>query len=350
MRLGMGDGVEAGLQFIKFPPERIEKYKKAGYRFVGRERHAAVEICRWTKSRLRGGRNCYKSIYGIDSKRCIQMTPSLDLCNFACPWCWRPFGPDRHKAHGVKWDEPSVIVEEMIKAQRILLSGFGGNTKVSREDFRQAMSPAHVAISLDGEPTLYPKIAELIREINSRGMTSFLVTNGTLPHRLRDLLEKNAIPTNLYISVYATNRSDYQSFTNSVTPEAFDRVLESLRLLREFNKRGCRTVFRMTLVKGLNMKDSEGYASLIRDSEPHFFEAKGYAWLGESRERLPHSASPRFAELERFASEIAGMTGYIVKMRDKVSNIIVAVRDEETWRWNVRIAQRVAHLPGVPWK
>lgn len=340
----MGDGAEAGAYFIKFRPERVEKYKKAGYRFVGRERHAAVEICRWTKSSLRGGRNCYKSIYGIDSKRCIQMTPTLDLCNFACSWCWRPFGPDRHKAHSARWDEPRVIVDEMIKAQRSLLSGFGGNSRVSREDYRKAMRPAHVAISLDGEPTLYPHIAELIKEINSRGMTSFLVTNGTMPNRLRELLEKDAIPTNLYISVYATNSADYQSFTEAVIPDAFERVLESLSLLRRFNEVGCRTVFRMTLVKGINMKDPEGYARLIKNSQAHFFEAKGYAWLGESRERLPHSASPRFEELEQFAEEIASEAGYNIKMRDRVSNIVVAVRDEETWRWNLQVVKRIAHM------
>ena len=43
------------------------------------------------------------------------------------------------------------------------------------------------AISLTGEPTLYPKLPELIKEIHSRGKTSFLVTNGQHPEVLQKL-------------------------------------------------------------------------------------------------------------------------------------------------------------------
>ncbi|MCS7142266.1 MAG: radical SAM protein [Aigarchaeota archaeon] len=328
--------------------DRLSRYIKAGYRIIGPNRHTGVEVCRWTKSRLRGSRNCYKSIYGIDSRRCIQMTPTLDLCNFECPWCWRPFGENRHKFQGREWDEPRVLVDEMIEAQRELLSGFGGNAKTSREAYLLAMRPAHVAISLDGEPTYYPHLPELIKEIKRRGMTVFLVTNGTVPHRLRELLEKDAIPTNLFISVYATNEVDYVKFTKSVVPDAFRRVLESLSMMGEFSERGCRTVFRMTVAKNLNMKDPSGYGELIRSSMPHFVEVKGYAWLGESRLRLPQTASPYYHELEAFAESVAGEANYVIKMRDRVSNIVVAARDEEVWRRNLEIAKEIAHLPGVP--
>lgn len=332
----------------KLTPEWINRYRRAGYRVIGERMHSAVEICRWTKSRLRGGRNCYKSIYGIDSRRCIQMTPTLDLCNFACPWCWRPFGEDRHKFHGREWDDPKVIIDDMIAAQRELLSGFGGNPKTSKESFELAMRPAHVAISLDGEPTYYPYLPELVKEIKRRGMTVFLVTNGTVPQRLRDLLEQDAIPTNLFISVYATNPEDYAKVTRSVVPDPFKKVVESLSLMDRFNERGCRTIFRMTVVKGLNMKDPEGYASLIKLSRAQFVEVKGYAWLGESRMRLPQSASPSYPELLTFAEKVTELAGYTVKMRDRTSNIIVAVRDEEVWKRNVALAKEISHLPGVP--
>jgi tRNA wybutosine-synthesizing protein 1 len=339
----MADGAEAGVQFVKLD---LRRYHKAGYRMVGEFKHSAVEICRWTRSRLRGGRNCYKSVYGIDSGRCIQMTPTLDFCNFACPWCWRPFGPYRHKAHGREWDDPETIVREMVRAQRQLISGFGGNPKADKEYYRKALRPAHVAISLDGEPTLYPKIAELIKAIHAKGMTTFLVTNGTMPHRLREMLEKDAIPTNLYVSVYATNPEDYVKVTKSVVPDAFERVLESLSLLGEFERRGCRTVIRLTLVKGLNMKDPEGYAELIKRYKPNFTEFKGYAWLGESRQRLPQEASPTFEELREFERRVDGITGYKPVMLDRISNIIVSVRDEESWRRNLEVARVISKLPG----
>ncbi len=338
------------MEALKFSEDRIKKYEAAGYRLIGSHKHAGVEICRWTKSRLRGGRNCYKSIYGIDSRRCIQMTPTVDFCNFACPWCWRPFGLHRNKAHGTVWDEPLTIVKEMIKAQRELLSGFGGNPLTSKESFNKAMRPAHVAISLDGEPTLYPFLADLINEVKSRGMTSFLVTNGSLPNRLKELIERNAIPTNLYVSVYSTSSEDYDLVTRSSVPGAFRKVFESLSLLNRFGENGCRTVFRMTVVKNVNMKDPDGYAYLIKMAEPHFVEVKGYAWLGESRLRLPRTTSPTFDELENFAEKVIEKTGYKIKMRDRISNIVVAVRDEDTWRWNIELAKKFLKLDGVPAK
>ncbi|MEM2175162.1 MAG: radical SAM protein, partial [Candidatus Micrarchaeia archaeon] len=160
--------------------ERIKKYRKAGYRIVGAHKHSAVEICRWTKSVLRGKRNCYKAVYGIKSHRCIQMTPTIDFCPFSCKFCWRTFGPDRFKGN-TEWDSPKEIVDKIIDAQIELLSGFGGNPLTPKHLWEEAKKPAHVAISLDGEPTLYPYISELIKEIKTRGMTAFLVTNGTMP-------------------------------------------------------------------------------------------------------------------------------------------------------------------------
>jgi tRNA wybutosine-synthesizing protein 1 len=264
------------------------------------------------------------------------MTPTLDFCSFSCQFCWRSFGPDRFKAEG-QWDDPKTIVDGIIDAQRELLTGFGGNPKTSKEMFAEAMVPAHVAISLDGEPTLYPDMAGLIKEIKSRGMTAFLVTNGTMPNRLRELIDNDAEPTNLYVSIYATNKDDYAKVTNSFVPDAWERVHQSLDLLKEFKR--CRTIFRMTLVKGLNLKDPSGYAKLILRTQPMFVELKGYSWLGESQKRLPMDAMPTMDELEAFAQEITKLTGYTIRTRDPVSRVIVMVKDEETWRFSLQLIQ-----------
>jgi tRNA wybutosine-synthesizing protein 1 len=210
------------------------------------------------------------------------------------------------------------------------MNGWKGNKLTTIEKYNEAMKPLHVAISLDGEPTLYPKIAELIREVKKRGMTAFLVTNGTMPNRLKEILKKKAEPTNLYISVYATNPKDYKKITNSFLPDAFERVLESLMLLKKFKE--ARTIMRLTFVKGLNLKDAEGWAKLIKLAQPKFVEFKGYTWLGESRKRLKQEDMPSMQELEDFAREIAKLTGYKVKHKDKVSRVIIFARDEEIWK------------------
>ena len=43
--------------------------------------HSAVKLCGWLKESLVHGRNCYKQdFYGIQSHRCLQMTPSINEC------------------------------------------------------------------------------------------------------------------------------------------------------------------------------------------------------------------------------------------------------------------------------
>ena len=314
----------------KISKESLRKYEKAGYRVVGKHLHTGVEVCRWAKEALRGGKPCYKSVYGIASHRCLQMTPTLNYCNLKCQWCWRTFRPDRKKS-SAKWDEPAEIIDVAIAAQRNLLSGWGGNPKTTKLMLKEALNPKHFAISLDGEPTLYPKIAELIKEIKKRGMTAFLVTNGTTPLKLQELLKKKSVPTNLYISVYGPDEKSFLSGTKSKV-NLWKNVLKSLKLFPQFEKQKCRTVFRITCTKGLTMLLPIIYSELIKMSKPMFVEVKGYAWLGESRKRLKLENVPRMEELEAFAKDLVKFTGYKAKHLDPRSRVIILVRDEKTWR------------------
>ena len=316
--------------------EEVSRYLRAGYRLVGR--HSAIEICRWTKKALRGEGFCYKRWYGIRSHRCVQMTPNLNFCNFACTFCWRMHLPGRFKLPGKwVWDEPKYIVDGVIQAQRELLIGFKGNPRVSREKFLEAMFPRHMAISLDGEPTLYPKLADLIKEVKSRGMTAFLVTNGSVPHRLEELIKKDIQPTNLYVSVYGPDPDTFKKTAKPSIPNAWNLVLESIELMNRF---ATRTVLRLTMVRELNMINPEGYAKLIEIGQPKFVELKGYTWVGESQKRLPRTAMPTLEELEVFARKIAEATGYIIKLSDRKSRVIMLVKDEETWVWNTTLINK----------
>lgn len=320
--------------------EAARRYVRAGYRLVGR--NVAVEICRWTKNALRRGRMCYKRWYGVSSHRCIQMTPNLNFCNFKCVFCWRMHLEGRFELpRGWEWDKPREVLDGIIQAQRELLIGFKGNPEVPRERFLEAMFPRHVAISLDGEPALYPMLAELIREIKARGMTAFLVTNGSVPQRLEELVDKNAEPTNLYISVYGPTKDVFERSARPVAPSLWESVLESLDLIPRFHSR---TVFRMTMVRGLNMVYPEKWAKLILRGQPKFVELKGYTWIGESQKRLPREAMPTLEEIGKFAQEIEELTGYKTILADDKSRVVMLVRDHEAWEENLRLIREWKEL------
>ncbi len=235
--------------------------------------------------------------------------------------------PGRFKAEHA-WDPPDLILNEAIAAQRKLLSGFKANPHVTEKLCEESMNPMHVAISLDGEPTLYPMIGDLIRQIGRRGMTSFLVTNGTMPNRLEDMLNIGAEPTNLYVSLYGPDKATYEKATHPLIPDAWERIRASLGLLQDFRR--SRTVVRLTLVKGTNMHDPQGYSRLVNEGEPSVLELKGYSWLGESKYRLPMNAMPYQFEIRQFAKKMQETTGYELVAEDLVSRVVLLSRNGST--------------------
>ncbi len=284
-----------------------------GYRFVGD--HSAVQICRWTKKSIRNEGVCYKEkFYGIKSHQCCQMTPWLG-CPNKCIHCWRPVELDFDKLIGKTVDSPSEIIDDCIRAQRKLLEGFKilpktANITRSKADMKkwsEAQEPMQFAISLSGEPTIYPQIGELIQELKKRGKTSFLVTNGLNPEKLEELIKKKQFPTQLYISVNTSNEEAYNKFHRSSKKNAWELLNKSLGLMNKFP----RSVFRMNLVRGLNMSDEmiPEYAEMIKKANPLFVELKGFMSVGFARERLGYDRMPDDKEMKTFAEKLAKETG-----------------------------------------
>lgn len=307
------------MELLRTEVEEFERLKRCGYRIVGR--HSAVKVCHWTKSVLRGGKHCYKSWYGIRSHRCLQMTPSLQYCNMMCVFCWRHHTINRAISYGGEWDKPGEILEASIKEQRQLLSGFKGNSLVDRRLFQEALDPRHIAISLDGEPTLYPYLGELISLAHLRNMTTFLVTNGTNPRALEKLIEEGAQPTNLYISLYGPDRETHLKLCRPLISDSWERLLESLSIMNRFDR--SRKVIRLTLVKGHNMTGIEEYAYLITTAEPDYVECKAYMHVGESQKRLPRESMPSMRDILEFSDKISRILGYRLVCRDDASRVAI---------------------------
>ncbi len=292
------------------PKELREKLEKQGYHLLGKR--GAYKACQWQKKALLHGDVCYKQrFYGIESHRCLQMAPVVDKCTQSCDFCWRVTPSDV----SVSWNQIAVSREDVVPVDELMdavlmanLRSLGGynpdaGAKVPREKYLEAREPKHVAVSLAGEPTLHPQISELIDEIHSRNMTSFLVTNGTRP----DVLEKMTAPTQLYVTLAAPDETTYKKLCRPGIKDGWQKIVESQEVLQSLNTR---TVNRLTMVSGLNMMNPRSYSDLILKGQPDFVEVKGYMFLGSSRGRLSNENAPSHRDIRAFSQKLADLTGY----------------------------------------
>lgn len=269
---------------------------KEGYKIIGS--HSAVKLCRWTKHQLRGRGGCYKhSFYGITSHQCMEATPSLACAN-KCVFCWR-----HHKNPvGTEWkwrmDPPEMIVSEGIEQHQKMIRECKGIPGVKPDRLADAMKVRHCALSLVGEPIMYPKINELLGLLHQRRISTFLVTNAQFPDAIRTL----SPVTQLYVSVDAGTPEALKAVDRPLFKDFWPRYIDSMKALNEKKQR---TVYRLTLVKDQNMSDPADYAKLIKIGNPDFIEIKSVTFCGESKASdLTISSSPWHEEVKAFSEGI----------------------------------------------
>lgn len=297
--------------------KQVEKLESSGYRFVGSHNHAAAKICHWTKQSILDKGVCYKEkFYGIESHRCLQMAPAVPNCQQKCEFCWRDLSYTQTQWEG-EYDDPKTIIDEAVKAQNNLLCGFFGNDKANKEKLEESKTPTNAAISLAGEPMLYPEIDELIAEFNRRNFTTFVVSNGQCVDKLKNLENE---PYQLYLSLDAPTKKIYNDVCQPQTSEGWDNLNQSLDTLASFNSRTC---IRTTCVKGRNMTNPEKYAELIKKASPDFVEIKAYMCVGSSRHRLTPDNMPTFDEVKSFAQKIGENCGKKIVNESEVSRVVL---------------------------
>jgi len=307
----------------------LEKQK---YRIVGPNEHSGVKICHWMRQKLLFNRPCYKeSFYGIKTHRCLQFTPTINQCTQKCLFCWRYQGFSETDFN-TPADEPEDILDSAISAQRNLITGFKGDPRCNQEYWHEALEPTQVAISLSGEPTLYPKLGEFIELCNRRSMTTFLVTNGTRPDILENL---DPLPTQIYVSLTAPNEDIYKRLCvpmvkSSTAPQGktkpgWESVLATLELLPSLGKR-TRTVIRHTLVDEWNLGWEKEYAKLDALAEPMFIEPKSYVFVGYSRERMNLKNMAKHEKIRAFSQILAKELSYEIAQERTDSRVVLLKR------------------------
>jgi tRNA wybutosine-synthesizing protein 1 len=226
--------------------------------------------------------------------------------------------------------EPEQIVSKLMEERRKLIMGHYGDARHEKQKLDESLLPAHYAISLSGEPTMYPKLPDLIKYLKSLPETKsiFLVTNGQEPDMLQKLKDENALPTQLYLS---TNAADYKSFLEINRPryeDSWERWNTSLRMLSKLNTR---TVLRITLIRNYNDGDEmiPAFASMLKNSSPNFVEIKSYMHIGRSTNRLEHDNMLDMDEVRHFASKLSEQSEIFSIMDESFISKIVVLQNQE---------------------
>ena len=322
-------------ELIQIQPNIINNLKKAKY---GVSNHSTVELCHWTKKSFLNEGECYKKkFYGIDTHRCMEFSPAGMLCQNRCVYCWRPMEfYDFMEMPTDAVDDPETIVHNLMHERYRLMNGFFGNVKADRKKLDEALLPSHYAISLSGEPTMYPKLPELIRYLKDLRDTKsiFLVTNGQEPEMLYRLQENDALPTQIYLSSNAPNRRLFFMINKPRQRDAWERWRESLEFLAKINTR---TVVRITLIQSYNgnIQLIPDFAELLKHGNPHFIEIKSYMHVGYSRNRLEHSDMLEIEDVRIFAGELAKQMGNFTFMDESIVSRVVVLQNRERYmeRW-----------------
>ncbi len=322
-------------RLIQIKPGISQQLKKAKY---GVADHSTVELCHWTKKSFKHEGSCYKhKFYGISTHRCMEFSPAGMHCENRCVYCWRPMEfYDSLKMEPEKVSEPKEILTKLMEERKKLIMGYYGDSRNDKQRLDESLLPSHYAISLSGEPTMYPKLPELIKYLKSLEATKsiFLVTNGQEPDMIQRLQDEDALPTQLYLS---TNAADYDSFLRINRPkydDSWQRWNKTLEMLKHLDTR---TVLRITLIRDYNDQKEmiPAFASMLKQASPHFIEIKSYMHIGRSTNRLEHSNMLEMDEVRKFSEEVAKHSQIFSIMDESlVSRIVILQNNQRTIdRW-----------------
>ena len=164
-------------------------------------------------------------------------------CDLRCPFCHNsPLVLDPRGTEGYTVDE----VLEHLKKRKGILDG--------------------IAVS-GGEPLLQPDIEDVLLRIRSLGLSVKLDTNGTLPHRLADVIEKGLVD---YVAMDVKNSPQKYAETTGCERIDLDAVKESVQRLMHS---GIPYEVRTTVVRELHAeRDIEEIGRWLSGAEQYFLQ------------------------------------------------------------------------------
>jgi tRNA wybutosine-synthesizing protein 1 len=92
-----------------------------------------------------------------------------------------------------------------------------------------------------------------------------------------------------------------------------------------------RTVLRITLIRNYNDQKEmiSSFASMFKESSPHFIEIKSYMHIGRSTNRLEHSNMLEMEEVRKFSEEVAKKSQIFSVMDESLVSRIVILQNQQ---------------------
>ena len=187
-------------------------------------------------------------------------------------FCWRHHKNPVGKEWRWKIDDPHMIVKQAVEMHVSMIKEAKGIPGVQMDRWEQAHTVKHCALSLVGEPIMYPRIDEFLADLHERNISTYLVTNGQHPQAIDTLRPI----TQLYVSVDASTPETLEEIDRPLFKDAWERLRTSLKCLKN---KGQRTVARLTVVKGWNSDEIAGYAKLIALGHCSLIEVRVFKYV-----------------------------------------------------------------------
>jgi len=216
-----------------------------------------------------------------------------------------------------------MLVEGFERNHLQMIKSLKGVPGVIPERYEQAVKAVrHCALSLVGEPIIYPKINDFLDMLHAKGISSFMVTNAQFP----DQMETLHPCTQLYISIDAPTKDELKAVDRPLFSDFWERFITCIKMLREKKQR---TVFRLTLVDGWNTSELDAYAELVRQGQPDFIEIKGVTYCGDSKASpLTIKNCPFHEQVVEYCQRlVAAVDGYLLASEHAHSNCVLLAKD-----------------------
>ena len=110
-----------------------------------------------------------------------------------------------------------------------MIKQFKGVPGVLPAKFQDSFTVKHCALSLVGEPIMYPEINKLVSMLHEQRISTFLVTNAQFPEAIRNLCPV----TQLYVSVDASTKESLKKIDRPLFKDFWERFIASLEALSE---------------------------------------------------------------------------------------------------------------------